>query len=71
MPIVDSGDAVIDDDGAFDDDDGKSVIDDDASMDVGVGLVFVIRCDFTPATSMAARQHARAVRAMFRNKSRC
>ena len=58
MPSVDFGEAVIELDGAF--------VVDDAGVCVGVGLVVVDRWAVVAATSAAARQHARSVRAMCR-----
>jgi hypothetical protein len=59
MPIVDCGEAVIEVDGTF--------VVDDAGVCLGVVFVFVDRCAVAAATSVAARQHARSVRAMCRD----
>ena len=56
MPIVDSGETVIELDGAC--------VVDDAAEGVGVEAAFVDRCAVAPAISMAAKQHTLFVRTM-------
>ena len=62
MPIVDSGEAVIELNGAC--------VVDDAAVDVGAEAAFVDCCAVAPARRMDAKQHTLFVRTMLPDESR-